>query len=167
MGFVYSFVKQSWAIAALADATNLTSGKYQAVQGDTTTRMLRITEVLVGGEASAAAIAAMVLARDSTAGGTLSLSSGCTVAGLSSGAPTTRLASTVFDTATTPPQRASALHLLELSMNAFGGIIRWVAAPGSEIYQVGNAVNVGGTSLSAFTGSGTPTVSSHIHYEEL
>lgn len=165
MGYQYSHTKQSWAIAALADAANLTDTKYHAVVGDSTTRMLRINEIFLGGEASAAAVAAMVLARDSTLGATLSNGAGTAVASLSSGAPTVR--ATTFDTATTKPQRNAALHLLELSMNAFGGIIRWVAAPGAEIYQVGSVLNVGETSLSAFTGSGTPTISSHVCFEEL
>lgn len=165
MGFIYSHSKQSWAVAALADATNLTSGKYHAVVGDTTVRMLRITEIFMGGEATSSALALMVLARDSTLGATLSNAAGANVAALSSGAPTVR--ATTFDTATTPPQRNAALHLLELSMNAFGGIIRWVAAPGSEIYQVGSVLNVGETSLSAFTGSGTPAISSSFIFEEL
>jgi len=165
VGFIYSHTKQSWAVAAVADTTNYTDGKYHAVIGDSTTRMLRITEIFIGGEASAAALALMVLARDSTIGATLSNGSGTAIAAVSSGAPTVR--ATTFDTATTKPQRAATLHLLQLSMQAFGGVVRWVAAPGSELYQVGNAVNVGETSLSAFTGSGTPAISSHLQFEEL
>lgn len=127
--------------------------------------MARIQEILLTGEATSAALALMVLARDSTAGATLSNGAGASVAGLSPGAPTVRV--TTFDTATTPPQRSASLHLLNLSLQAFGGAIRWAAAPGEEIYQVGNAVNVGETSLSAFTGSGTPTISSNVVFEEL
>lgn len=162
---MYSHTKQSWAVEARADASNKTDGKYHAIIGDSTTRMLRITEVMVSGEAAAAALALMKLARDSTVGATLSNGAGAAIAALSSGAPTVR--ATTFDTATTKPQSSATLHLLQLSLQAFGGVIRWVAAPGQEIYQVGNAVNVGETSLDAFTGSGTPTISSHIHFEEL
>lgn len=165
MGFVYSHTKQSWAVAALADATNLTDTKYHAVVGDSTVRMLRILEIMLGGEATSAALALMVLARDSTLGATLSNGAGAAIAAISSGAPTVR--ATTFDTATTKPQRNAALHLLQLSLQAFGGVIRWVAAPGQEIYQVGSVLNVGESSLSAFTGSGTPTISSHMHFEEL
>ncbi len=165
MGFIYTHNKQSWAIESRADASNMTDVKYHAVVGDSTVRMLRILEVFVGGEATSSALAIMVLARDSTLGATLSNTAGATVAALSSGAPNVR--ATTFDTATTKPQRNAALHLLNLSMNAFGGIIRWVAAPGQEIYQVGSVLNVGETSFSAFTGSGTPNVSSHLQFEEL
>lgn len=165
MGYLYSHTKQSWAVEARADASNKTDGKYQAIIGDSTTRMLRIIEIAVGGEAAASALALMKLARDSTVGATLSNGAGAAVAALSTGAPTVR--ATTFDTATTKPQSSASLHLLQLSLQAFGGYIRWAAGPGQEIYQVGNAVNVGETSFDAFTGSGTPTISSHIHFEEL
>lgn len=162
---MYNHTKQSWAVEARADASNKTDGKYHAVQGDSTTRMLRIVEIGLFGEATSAALALMKLARDSTVGATLSNGSGTAIAALSSGAPTVR--ATTFDTATTKPQSSASLHLLQLSLQAFGGAIRWVAAPGEEIYQVGNAVNVGETSLDAFTGSGTPSISSHLVFEEL
>jgi hypothetical protein len=45
--------------------------------------------------------------------------------------------------------------LLNLSFNAFGGIVRWVAAPGQEIGMLGNTASLGEISLSAYTG-GTP-----------
>jgi hypothetical protein len=167
MGFIYSHNKQSWAVEARADASDKTDAKFHAIQGDVAARMLRIIEVMVAGEATSAALALMKLARDSqVATGALTQGSGTSIASLSSGAPTVR--ASAFDTAATvQPQSSASLHLLQLSLQAFGGVIRWVAAPGQEIYQVGLAANVGETSLDAFTGSGTPTISSHIHFEEL
>ncbi len=55
--------------------------------------------------------------------------------------------------ATNKPQRSSTLKLLNQSFNAFGGILRWVAAPGEEISIVGNTASLGELSLSSFTGS--------------
>ena len=67
--------------------------------------------------------------------------------------------------ATNKPQRSSSLHLLNLSFNAFGGIVRWVAAPGEEIYIVGNTASVGEASLSAFTGGTPGALGAHVIYE--
>ncbi len=72
-----------------------------------------------------------------------------------------------FDTATTAPQSSASLHLLELSMNAFGGIIRWNAAPTQQWNMIGNATPVGETILSANTpgAGGSALLTSHLLYE--
>jgi hypothetical protein len=65
-------------------------------------------------------------------------------------------------------QRSATLgHILQLSFNAFGGIVRWLAPPGGEIGMVGLAVDTGSFSLSAFTGGTPGLMSSHIIYESL
>jgi hypothetical protein len=66
---------------------------------------------------------------------------------------------------TNKPQRSSTGHLLNLSFNAFGGIVRWVAAPGEEIYAVGNTTPAGEVSLSAFTGGTPGALGAHLIYE--
>lgn len=167
MGYLYNHAKQSWAVEARADASDKTDGKFHAIQGDVAARMLRVVEIFIGGEATSSALALMKLARDSqVATGSLTTAAGGATVAMSSGAPAVR--ALAFDTAATvQPQSSATLHLLQLSLNAFGGIIRWVAAPGQEIYQVGLAANVGETSLDAFTGSGTPNISSSIMFEEL
>ena len=67
--------------------------------------------------------------------------------------------------ATTKPQRSATLHLLHLSFNAYGGIVRWVARPGEEISIVGNTASLGEASLSCLN-AGTPgAMSAHILYE--
>ena len=65
----------------------------------------------------------------------------------------------------TVPQRSATLHLLHLSFNAYGGIVRWVARPGEEPSVVGNTASLGEASLSAFTGGTTGQISSHVLYE--
>ena len=52
-------------------------------------------------------------------------------------------------------------------MNLFGGILRWVAAPGEELVGVGVVQPFGEMSLSGFTGSGTGPSSGHFVIEEL
>ena len=72
----------------------------------------------------------------------------------------------VFNTATTKPQRSATLSLLNLSFNAFGGIVRWVAAPGQELGMLGNtAALLGELSLSAFTGGTPGLMGSHFIFE--
>jgi hypothetical protein len=51
--------------------------------------------------------------------------------------------------------------MLSLAFNAFGGFVRWVAAPGEEIYYVNSEV------VSMRSASGTSVVSSTIVFEEL
>jgi hypothetical protein len=65
------------------------------------------------------------------------------------------------------PQRSSTLYLLTLGFNAFGGIVRWVAAPGEEIGVLGNTASLGEVSLSHGS-SGTPgLMASHIIFETI
>jgi hypothetical protein len=108
----------------------------------------------------------MVLARDSLVGATTSAGTGFTDAPMDSLTAALAAPPVSFNTATTAPQRSASLHLLNLSFNAFGGIVRWLAAPGEEISQYGNAANVGETSLSASNAGGTPgAMGGHLIYE--
>ena len=72
-----------------------------------------------------------------------------------------------FVASTTKPQRSTLASAgrLNLSFNAFGGIVRWVAAPGEEWGIVGVTVNLSESSLSAFTGSSSGLMGAHIVYE--
>ena len=59
--------------------------------------------------------------------------------------------------ATTGPIRSTSASLAKLNMsfNAFGGILRWQAAPGCEWGALGTATSVGESSLSNFSGGAT------------
>ncbi|HEU0283143.1 MAG TPA: hypothetical protein VFQ99_05120 [Gallionella sp.] len=111
----------------------------------------------------------MVLGRDSqVAAGTPALGTGQSDAAMD--AATAALAAppvTGNTVVTTKPQRSATLHLLNLSFNAFGGVVRWLAAPGEEISIVGASANTGEVSLSAFTGGTVGALGSHIVYEPL
>lgn len=151
---------------ATADTTALVDNTYLGlIQGGSTTQRINVIEVMMSGQAGASSPSIMQLARDSTVGATVSLGTGATNAALDTATAALAAPQVVGNSATTDPQRAATLKLLNLSFNAFGGIVRWVAAPGEEISLVGNAVNVGEVSLSAFTGGTTGLMGSHIIYE--
>lgn len=151
---------------ATADTTNLVDGTYfGVVQGGSSTQRVMIQEVYLGGQAGASAPTIMVLARDSTVAATVSLGTGQNDAPLDASTAALAAPAVVGNTATTKPQRSSSAKLLNLSFNAFGGLVRWVAAPGEEIYTVGNTASLGEVSLSAFTGGTPGAMGGHIIYE--
>src|ERR1019366_5975263 len=68
---------------------------------------------------------------------------------------------------TEPKRGTTAVPKITLGLNAFGGIMYWVAAQGEEFVLLGNAANAGEASLSAFTGGTPGLVTAHIVYEPL
>lgn len=149
---------------------NITDNAYMAVQGGSATIMHKFIEIYMGGENTASALNIMTFARDSTVGASftaLTTKQSWTPLNPAAIAGTALLGVA----ATTKPQRDVARHLLDLSFNSFGGIVRWVAAPGSEIITIGNAVasaTTGGeVSLSGFTGATSGPMSAHLIYEQL
>jgi hypothetical protein len=140
-----------------------------ALQGASATQRTGIAEIFMGGQAGASAGCNMVVSRDSTIGVTLTaLGAGESDAPLDPA--TAALAAPVvpFTQSTTKPQRSATLGLLDLSFNAFGGIVRWVAFDQSEqLWMLGNAASFGEISLSAFTGGAPGAIGAHIIYETL
>ena len=162
----WSFEVATWTPVAVADTANFTINGYMAMQGVSTTQRFDITEVYMGGQATSSAPTYMILARDSTVGATVSTSAGI---GFSNGsldpASYPQASSVCFTSSTTIPQRSATLGKLNLTLNAFGGIVRWVAPPGGEFKMLGLAASFGETSLSAFTGGTPGALGSHIIYE--
>ena len=155
---------------ATGDTTNLVDSTYPfAIQGGTATQRTYIIEVQMGGQAGASAPTFMMLARDSqVATGSLTKDTALTDAALDAHTAALGTAASVFNkAATNKPQRDSALNLLNLSFNAFGGIVRWVAAPGEEISMYGNAASIGETSLSAYTGGTAGLMGAHMIFETM
>lgn len=151
---------------ATADTTNLVDATYLGViQGGSSTQRINILEVFLGGQAGSSAPTFMLLARDSTVAVTVSQGTGGTDAALDASTAALAAPAVVGNTATTKPQRSSTLHLLNLSFNAFGGLIRWLAAPGEEITVIGNTASLGEVSLSAFTGGTPGLMGGHVIYE--
>jgi hypothetical protein len=148
---------------AVADTVAFTAGQAPGfLRSGASTMQLKINEVYIGGESSASNPTQMILARTSTISvGTLSVGTNAAVDALAT-APGT-LASFGSTAGTTFPQRSSTLYLLQLSLNAFGGIARWQARYGEEITCYGNTASLGEVCLSAKVGTGQ--TSGHILYE--
>ncbi len=147
---------------ATGDAANLVDATYPfLLQGGSTTQRSNVLEIYLGGQAGSSAPTFMILSRDSTIAVTNSNGAGQTDAATAA----LTAAALTGNTNTTKPQRSSSLHLLNLSFNAFGGIVRWVAAPGEEISVVGNTASLGEVSLSAFSGGTTGLLGAHMIYE--
>ena len=163
------FSVQSFTPTAVADTTNLTNLAYMAIGASGAATGMTIMEIYIGGAATASTVNTMVFARDSTLGGTLT----ALPAGSSDGPADSRTAALAavpltFTGATTIPQRSAATTAarLNLTHNAFGGIVRWVSAPGEEWGITGVTVNISESSLSC-VGSGGGLVGAHIVYENL
>ena len=154
----------TWTPAAIANTTNLTNTNYHGFQGGTSTQRVNILEVYMGGQAGASSPTIMALARNSGAGGTPTAGN-ATFAAFDASTAALGTNPVSYQLTTTPPQRSSTLWLLNLSFNAFGGIVRWVAAPGEEIGILGNAATGGDVSLSAFTGGTPGLMGSHMVVE--
>ena len=153
---------------ATADTTNLVDATYPfLLQGGSSTQRNNVLEIYMGGQAGASAPTYMVLGRDSTVAATNSNGTGQTDAALDAATAALAAPPLTGNTNTTKPQRSATLHLLNLSFNAFGGIVRWVANPGEEISIVGNTASLGEVSLSAFTGGTPGAMGCHMIYEPL
>lgn len=163
-----SFKVSTWTPVAVADTANFTDNGYMGLMGGSTTQRLSVIEIYMGGQAGASTPCYMVLSRDSTVQGTpTALSTAASDAAFDPSTAALAAPPVAFTASTTKPQRSATLGLLSLAFNAFGGIVRWVAAPGEEIGVLGNTASLGEVSLSAYTG-GTPGVmGSHIIYEPL
>jgi len=107
------------AATVLADAT------YPAlVQGGSTTQRVKIQEVYLGGQAGASSPTLMMLARDVVIAVTNSLGAGQNDGPLDASTAALAAPPLVGNTNTTKPQRSTTQKLLNLSFNAFGGIVR-------------------------------------------
>jgi hypothetical protein len=166
MGARYSANVQSITTAAVADTTTFTGTQLPlGLQGGNGTMRLNVSEIFMGGEATAAsAVQIMTFARNSTAVATPTAgTSKSTLLDGSGTAPATT--GVVYNTYTTGPQRSTSAHILNLSFNAYGGIVRWVARPGEEPSIVGNTASLGDASLSANTGTVAAPISLHVLFE--
>lgn len=156
---------------ATADTTNLVDATYPFIlQGASSTQRTNIWEVMISGQASTTTPTFMLFARDSQIGsGSNTLGTGQTDAAMD--AATAALAAPVVvgnSNATNKPQRSSTLHLMNLSLQAYGGVIRWAALDPTECPSiVGNTASLGEVSLSAFTGGTPGAIGAHCVYETL
>jgi hypothetical protein len=142
-----------------------------ALLGGSTTQVINVEEIYMGGAAGASSPALMVVGRDSTVGATPTALSSPN----SSGAlhPSTAALAAVpigHIAAATPPQRSNSVTIAKLTLpfNAFGGIVRWNASNTDiKFILLGNAASLGELSLSAFTGGTPGLMGSHMLFEPL
>lgn len=163
----WSILNKNFTPVAVADAAAFTDNGYLALQGGSGTQRSNILEVMMGGQATSSAPTLMELARDSTVAAT-AITAGTNGRGpvaLDPASAALAAPPLAVGASTTKPQRSATLSLLELAFNAFGGIVRWVAAPGEEIGVLGNTASLGEVSLSAFTGGTPGAMSAHIVFE--
>lgn len=159
--------------AGIADATNLVTLTFMALQGGTGTQVNFVDEVYMGGQAASTAVFIMLLGRDSTVMvGPSALTTPNTNGLLNpSGGVLTAPAVGAITVATTFPQRASSVTLAKknFTFNAFGGIVRANYANTSDRFGIlGNTASLGELSLSSFTGSAaTGAIGAHILYETM
>lgn len=152
-------------------ATNalLTTSQYMAIKGAASTQRIDVSEILISGFAGSSAPALFqmghvsVIETTPTALATATASDGPadSSGAAAASAPVTFIAASTQPTSTnntTDPR-------LNLGLNLFGGIIRWVAAPRMQWTQLGNTATLGESYLAAFTGSTSGTFSAHIMYE--
>src|SRR5262245_7439038 len=151
---------------ATADTTNLADATYPfLLQGGSATQRNNVNEIQIGGQASASSPTFMILSRDTTVAATNSNGTGQTDAPMDASTAALAAPPLTGNTNTTKPQRSATAHLLNLSLNCFGGIVRWVAAPFEEISIIGNTQPLGEVSLSAFTGGSPGALGAHMVYE--
>ena len=165
------FFNTNWTPTASADSTFLAGSTYMALNGGTATARLDVLEVLISGLAGASAVNAMCLGRSSTVG----TSTSALISPSSDGpmdTATAALASPPLSYVSCSagsynPVRSSstAVAKLNLAINAFGGIIRWNAAPTQQWAITGNTASNGETTLSAENVGTSGLIQSHIMYE--
>jgi hypothetical protein len=160
-------VAQTWA----PTANNVAATQFIALKGGTGTQIVDCLEFLLSGMATSSIPMSIQAAYSSTLGITptamaLPNSDGPMIVNA------TALANVVvaYTAAGTGPvpNAATTLPRLNLGLNAFGGIIRWNAAPTQQWTMVGNTTNGGETVLFADSSagqSGSGALNAHIIYE--
>lgn len=155
---------------ATADATNLVDATYPfLIQGGSATQINYIWEVSISGQAaSSSSPTFMIMGRDSTIAVTNSNGTGQTDSVMNSSMAALAAPALTGNTNTTKPQRSATLHLLNCSLNAYGGNFFWRANRIEECMSiVGASVNTGEASLSAFTGGTPGAIGAHMIYESV
>lgn len=142
-----------WTPTAVADTTNFTDGGHHTIQGGTSTQRSEVLAVEIVGLAGSSAPTPLWMGRDSTVGGTLTAGR---IGPQDASAAIIASPPTSFQTSTTKPQRSATLgYMINLGLNAYGGILRWYRGPEQRFSMVGNTASLGELSISCMTG-GTP-----------
>lgn len=163
------FQQATFTPNATADNTAMANATYMALEAGSTTQILEVLEIYVGGQApSTSSPCILQFARSLAFGVTptaLAAPNGDgQVDGVSAAPATTPLAYVAAGTGPTRTNTATTARL-NLSMNAFGGAVKYQANRGEGYRIVGTAVSASGSTLSAFTGGTPGLIGAHIAYE--
>lgn len=125
----------------------------------TATSMHRVVEWFLGGEATSSTVNRMVVGRSTTVG--------TTSTAITANKNNNRSAASTAScwTAYSTQPAFATVNQATLAFNAFGGVVRWVAAPGEEMYVVGGTA--ADTELSLRSAAGVGVMSADMHYEDL
>lgn len=165
-----SLQNPSFTATATADSTNFAHLTYLAITSGGAANRAVVSEIYMGGQSAASNVNIMMLARHSTIGATPSIlvapASDGSIDGSHLGMGTPSLG---FVSSVTAAQRSIGVSSarLALTYNSFGGIVRWVAAPGWEWTIAGVSTNASESGLSAYSGGGGGVMGAHILYEQL
>lgn len=155
----------------VADTVAFTTGQAFAFwRGGSATQYVRFWEISISGQAtSSSSPTFMLFSRDSAVSvGALSFTAGVGndsfmepfTAALAAPTPVGNVAATTY------PQRDTVNHLMNCSLNAFGGVFFWRANRAEECPALyGTAVTIGHCSLSCSTGGTPGPIGGHVIYE--
>jgi hypothetical protein len=166
------FNMASTTMTATAANAQATSAQYMSLVGASATQTFDILEVLISGTSLTSAVLGTTLARQ----GTLGTGGASALAANNSDGPahpaTAALAAPVvtavaYVTNQAIPSNAATDAHYNLALNAWGGIVRWSAAPTQQLTCVGSSAPGGSAVLwnNSSSGGTTTTASAHIVYE--
>ena len=162
------FSVHTWTPVAVADNANFTDNGHMTLIGGTTTQLIDIVDVYMGGLATVQSPTLMTLARDMIVGATLTaLASPNSCGPLHPSTAPLAAPAVGFVASTTKPKRSNdiAMPKLNIPFNSFGGLVRWHAGPDEAFTMLGNTQPLGEISLSAFTGGTPGLMGSHFVFE--
>ena len=158
----------NWTPTATADTTAMANDTYMAIRGGSTTQLNEVQEIKVTGFANTSSPTIMQFARHSTVATTpTALAAPASDGPLHPSTAALAAPPVSFRAAAAGGQRSAAVTegRLDMGLNAFGGIMRWVAGQGAPFTLLGSTATFGEASLSAFTGGTVGSISAHIIYE--
>lgn len=160
---MYTSAVTLWTPTAVAEGAITITNAVHALRTAAATNAAKVNEIMIGGGATASTVNDTGLRRMTTNAAT----------------PTNRVpapmnpysAASVFQgyiTATTLPTTAALAtiqHVLNFTYNAFGGVVRWVAIPGGEVWLITATANNSEMGLVNLNGTGAQ--STHYVVEEI
>lgn len=165
-----SFHVPNFTPTATADAAAMANGTYMAIKGGSGTQRNNIKEIKADGWANTSAPTLLQFARHSTIATTpTALAAPASDGPLDPATAALAAPPISFTAAAAGGQRSAAVTdaRLTVGLNAWGGIMRWLADLNEQFVILGNTAPFGEASLSAFTGGTVGAISAHIIYEPM